>query len=121
VVTEELKTAGKPAKIVLTVNKTQINNSWDDVAFITAKIYDVNGNLCPNADELVQFDITGAGFIDAVDNGNVASHEMYKATQRHAYRGACIALVKANQANGKITIKATADGLESSSINVEVK
>jgi beta-galactosidase len=121
VVTEELKTAGKPAKIVLTVNKTQINNSWDDVAFVTAKIYDVNGNLCPNADELVQFDITGAGFINAVDNGNVASHEMYKATQRHAYRGACIALVKANQPSGKITIKATAVGLESSSINVEVK
>jgi beta-galactosidase len=121
VVTEELKTAGKPAKIVLSVDKTQIKNTWDDVAFVTAKIYDVEGNLCPNADELVKFEITGAGFITAVDNGNVASHELYKATQRHAYRGSCIAFVKANEPNGKITVKVTAAGLEGSSINLEVK
>ena len=121
VVTEELKTAGKPAKIVLSVDKTQIKNIWDDVAFVTAKIYDAEGNLCPNADELIKFDISGPGFITAVDNGNVASHELYKATQRHAYRGACIALVKANEPNGKMTVKATAAGLEGSSISIEVK
>ncbi len=121
VVSEELKTAGKPAKIVLSVNKNQIKNSWDDVVFVTAKIYDSNGNLCPNADDLVKFEITGTGFITAVDNGNVASHELYKASQRHAYRGSCMALVKANEPNGKITVKATAPGLESSSISIEVK
>ncbi len=121
VASEEFKTAGKPAKVVLSVNKNLLSNTWDDVAFVTAKVYDSEGNLCPNADELVRFDITGAGFITAVDNGNIASHEMYKAMQRHAYRGICVALVKANQPLGKITVKATADGLTGSSISLEVK
>lgn len=121
VATEEFKTAGKPAKVMLSVNKSQINNNWDDVAFVTANVYDVDGNLCPNADDLIKFDIEGPGFIVAVDNGNVASHEMYKATQRHAYRGSCLALVKANQPSGKITIKATANGVMGSSIILEVK
>lgn len=121
VVSEEFKTAGKPAKVVLSVNKNYINNTWDDVAFVTAKVYDADGNFCPNADELIKFNISGAGFITAVDNGNIASHEMYKATQRHAYRGVCIALVKANQPLGKITVKATADGLVESSISLEIK
>ncbi|MEJ5995697.1 glycoside hydrolase family 2 TIM barrel-domain containing protein [Pedobacter sp. Du54] len=121
VTSEEFKTAGKPEKVVLSVNKNQINNTWDDVAFVTAMIYDADGNVCPNADELIKFDITGAGFITAVDNGNIASHEPYKALQRHAYRGVCIALVKANQPLGKITVKATADGLLGSSVSLEVK
>ena len=70
---------------------------------------------------LIKFDISGAGFITAVDNGNIASHEMYKASQRHAYRGVCIALVKANQPFGKVIVKATADGLTGSAVSLEVK
>ena len=121
VTSEEFKTAGKPAKVVLSVNKNQLKNIWDDVAFVTAKVYDAEGNLCPNADDLIKFDVSGAGFITAVDNGNIASHEPYKAAQRHAYRGVCIALVKANQPLGKITVKATADGLAGSTLSLEVK
>ncbi|TCD05622.1 DUF4982 domain-containing protein [Pedobacter frigidisoli] len=116
---EELKTARPPAKIVLSVDKSKIGNSWDDVAFVTAKIYDEKGNICPNADNLIKFTISGAGIIDAVDNGNIASHEMYKAQQRHAYHGVVMANVKGN-AIGNIEIKATADGLENASIKIEV-
>ena len=119
VATEELLTAGPPAKIILTVDKAKLNNNWDDLAFVTAKIYDAKGILCPNADHLVKFTITGTGYIDAVDNGNVASHEMYKASQRHAYRGACVAYVK-GIALGTVNVVATAEGLESGSIKLEV-
>jgi beta-galactosidase len=116
---EELKTAGAPAKIVLSVDKTKITSNWDDVAFVTAKIYDANGNICPNADQLIKFTISGSGIIDAVDNGNIASHEMYKATQRHAYQGVCMANIKGNVA-GNVEVKASADGLEAASIKLEV-
>jgi len=119
VASEELKTAGPPAKIVLTTDKIKIKNTWDDVAFVTAKIYDEKGNLCPNADHLIKFTISGTGAIDAVDNGNIASHEMYKAQQRHAYHGVAMANIKGNAA-GNIEIKASADGLEGGAIKLEV-
>jgi len=119
VTTEELKTAGVPAKIVLSVDKNKIGNTWDDVAFVTAKIYDANGNICPNADQLIKFTITGSGVIDAVDNGNINSHEMYKATQRHAYKGVCMAFIKGN-APGNIEVKASADGLDGAAVKLEV-
>lgn len=119
VVNEELKTAGQPAKIVLTVDRNKIGNSWDDVAFVKATIVDANGNICPNADNLVQFSIAGSGIIDAVDNGNVMSHEMYKALQRHAYRGVCLANIKGNKP-GTIEIKASAEGLSGGTIKLEV-
>lgn len=108
-----------PAKIILSVDKNKISNSWDDVAFVTAKIYDENGNICPNADQLIKFTISGSGIIDAVDNGNITSHEMYKATQRHAYQGVCMANIKGNMP-GTVEIKASADGLESGAIKLEV-
>lgn len=116
---EELKTAGPPAKIVLSVDKNKISNSWNDVAFVTAKIYDENGNICPNADQLIKFTISDSGIIDAVDNGNITSHEIYKATQRHAYQGVCMANIKGNTP-GTVEIKASADGLESGAIKLEV-
>lgn len=119
VASEELKTAGPPAKIVLTVDKTKIKNTWDDVAFVTAKIYDEKGNFCPNADQLIKFTISGTGVIDAVDNGNIASHEMYKAQQRHAYHGVVMANIKGNAA-GNIEVKASAEGLEGGAIKLEV-
>jgi beta-galactosidase len=119
VATEELKTAGQPAKIVLTVDKNKMNNSWDDVAFVKATILDANGNICPNADNLIQFSISGAGVIDAVDNGNVISHEMYKADKRHAYRGVCLANIKGNK-TGSIEVKASAEGLSGGTIKLEV-
>jgi len=120
VATEELKTAGKPTKVVLSVDKSKINTTWDDLAYVTAKIYDSNDNLCPNADHLIKFNIQGAGNIAAVDNGNIASHEAYKSSQRHAYKGQCVAIIKGN-AKGNIEIQATADGLESAILKIGVQ
>ena len=117
---EELKTAGPPARILLTVDKNKIGNHWDEVAFVMAKVYDEQGNICPNADHLIKFTITGPAVIDALDNGNIASHEMYKAQQRHAYRGVVMANIKGSGV-GNIEIKATADGLEGGSIKLMVE
>lgn len=119
VVTEELKTAGPPKKIVLTVDQSKINTSWDDLAFVTAKVYDANGNLCTNSDHLIKFNVSAPAYIYAVDNGNVASHEIYKAYQRHAYRGTCVAYIKGS-ATGTATITATADGLASATLTLQI-
>lgn len=116
---EELKTAGPPAIIVLSSDRTAIGHNWDEVAFVTAKVYDANGNLCPNADHLIKFTISGAT-IDAVDNGNTASHESYKATERHAYHGVTMAMVKGKKA-GLAEIKATSEGLESATLKITIQ
>jgi beta-galactosidase len=111
VATDELKTAGEPAKIILTANKSKVGNNWDDVSFITATIVDANGVTCPNSDKLIKFSINGSGVIAAVDNADRNDHDPYQATERKTYKGTCIALVKAKAPTGKITIKASAPGL----------
>jgi len=121
VATDELKTAGAPAAILLTVDKSTITKDWDDVSYVTAKVVDTNGIICPNADKLISFGISESGKIIAVDNGNVTSHETYKATERHTYNGQCIAIVRAKTTTGKIIVTANCPELKSGSVLIEIK
>lgn len=118
-VTDELKTAGEPAKIILTVDHPKINNDWDDVAYVTATIVDANGVPCPRADKIVTFSIIGAGVIAATDNGDVANQDVHTSPVRHTFNGKCIALIKGNGI-GNTTVKATSPGLAGSDIAIEI-
>lgn len=120
VAVEELKTAGEPAKVLLTADKSKIANNWDDVSYITATIVDANGVPCPLADKTVTFTVAGAGVITATDNGSLANQESMTSPERHTYHGTCIAIIKANAPLGKITVKANVVGLESGSVTLDV-
>jgi len=107
----ELRTAGKPVKILLEVDRPALTTDWDDVAFVTATVVDANGVTVPVAADLISFRITGPGVIAAVDNGDNRSVEPFQATGRRAYQGRCHAMVKAKSSRGTITISASAPGL----------
>jgi beta-galactosidase len=117
---EELRTAGEPAKIILTADKSKIANSWDDVSYITATVVDAKGVPCPVADKIITFSAEGAGVISATDNGDLANQETYTSPTRHSYKGLCIAIIKANAPSGKIIVKATAAGLAEGTVTVDV-
>ena len=121
VVEQELTTAGEPAKIVLSVDKTQLQNSWDDVLYVTATVTDANGLPCLNATNKITFSAEGPAVVAAVDNADLASSEPYQAKERWAYKGKCIAIIKANAAEGNIKITASSNDLQSASINITVK
>lgn len=116
----ELKTAGKPAKILLTIDKNSIQNNWDDVVFAEVKIVDENGVLVPNANDLISFQVSGSGTIAAVDSFDNNSIEPFQTTKRKAYNGFCFAMLKANADKGNIKLTATADGLKSASVSIKV-
>lgn len=118
VATHELRTAGKPAKIILTADRSRVAPTWDDVSYITAKIVDENGVLVPNANDLVLFSVAGPGAVAAVDSGDNSSHEPFQASQRRAYQGLCFAMLKARAPRGRITITASACGLASAKVTI---
>jgi beta-galactosidase len=112
----ELRTAGKPVKIVLERDQTRLAPAWDDVAFVTATIADQNGIPVPAASDMISFTITGPGVIAAVDSADNSSVEPFQAAERRAYQGRCYAMVKARAAHGKIVLTASAVGLKRASI-----
>lgn len=109
---EEINTAGKPYKINLSVDRSEIAANGVDLAYVTVRIEDKNGNLCPMADNLVQFELDGVGEIAGVDNGNAATTEPFQANHRKAFSGMCLAIIKSTENSGEITLSAKSKRLK---------
>jgi beta-galactosidase len=114
----ELRTAGKSAKILLSVDRNKLSPAWDDVSAVTVSVVDENGVLIPTANDLISFQVSGPAVIAGVDNGDNGSQEPFHANERRALQGRCVAFLKATAEHGKITFTATAPGLMASSINL---
>lgn len=121
VLMKEVSTAGPAYKIELTADRKIIAAGGDDLSFITVKVLDKNGNLVPDAANLVQFELTGAGSIAGVDNGNQTSMESFKDNKRKAFNGLCLAVIKSGHTKGNIGLKATAVGLQPAQVNITAK
>lgn len=121
VLTREIRTAGKPAKIELMPDRDTINANGDDLSFITAKIVDADGNLVPYANNLITFSISGAGTIAGTNNGYEADLESFKDHQHKAYNGLCLVVVQSKEKPGEITLTASAEELSPSSLVIESK
>ena len=109
---DEVRTAGAPARIKLVPDRTIIQSDGDDLSFITARIEDKDGNLCPTADNLVHFEVAGSGSIAAVDNGNAATVEPFQADHRKAFNGLALLIVRSHAGQpGQIRVIATGENL----------
>jgi beta-galactosidase len=121
VMTQVIHTAGEPAKIKLTADRSVIKADGKDLSFITVDILDADGNLVPYADNMVQFGLTGNVFIAGVDNGCQTSHEPFKANYRKAFNGKCLVVLQSTGKPGSILMKATSEGLEEAIIDIRAK
>ena len=116
---QEIHTAGEPAQIRLTPDRSTIKSNGTDLSFVTVEILDKDGNLCPNADNLVQFEISGNGFIAGVDNGSPISLERFKDNKRKAFYGKCLVVLQNNGKKGTIKLDAVSEGLKRAHIDIK--
>lgn len=116
-VTDELKSAGAATQLVVDADQRALSAAWDDVSVVRVNVADENGVTNPNASDEVTFSIDGPGKIMAVDNADLDSHETFRGDKRKAYRGTCIAVIKAT-GMGEITVKAEAAGLKGAAVEI---
>jgi beta-galactosidase len=112
ILTQEIKTAGTPAKIVLEADRNTIAADGKDLSFVTVKVLDAQGTLVPHADNLIHFNISGEGKIVGVDNGLQTSEESFKADKRKAFNGLCLAVIQSTEKAGRIILRATSEGMK---------
>jgi beta-galactosidase len=121
VLTEEVKTAGEPYKLVLKADRNTIAADGKDLSFVEVNIIDKNGVLVPNANNLVRFSLNGPAFIAGVDSGDPVSMESFKGNQHTALNGKALCILQSNGKKGNVTLTATADGIQSQTIQVITK
>jgi len=120
--TAEVRTAGKPARISLIPDRAVIRADGRDLCFVTVRIEDSQGNLCPLAGNLVRFQVTGAGRIAAVGNGNAATVEPFQADHRKAFNGLCLLIVRSIRGRpGQVHVSASSAGLGSADATLKTQ
>lgn len=120
VLTREIRTAGEPARIMLIPDRSALHADGTDLSFVTVEIQDKDGNLVPDADNLLRFTVEGDGFIAGTDNGDQNDPVSLKKPERHAFYGKAMAVVQNTGKAGTIRLKATAEGLPDAIVEIKV-
>lgn len=116
----ENKTTGKPYAIKICPVSSSIKNDGHDTAILNFCVVDKRGRVVPTADNHLKFEVIGDGIIRGVGNGNPNSHESDVLPERDLFAGWCQALVMSKIGAKNIKVIATAKGLESAEIDLDV-
>lgn len=116
---KEIHTAGKPDRIELIPDRRVIQADGKDLSFVTVRIVDKDGNLCPDAQHLVKFRVKGKGSYRAGANGDPTSLELFHVPQMHVFNGMMTAIVQSTEEAGTAVLEASAKGLRKASVAIE--
>jgi len=116
---DQLDTIGKPFALDLTTRRRKLTADGEDITVVEVAVVDDKGRIVPDASDTVTFTVNGAGEVAGVGNGDPSSHEPDKASQRQAFQGRCVVLIRAKEAPGRITLQATAPGLRPMKMTLE--
>ena len=109
-------TAGKPHHLELVADRTGLVADGKDLAYITVRVVDKDGNLCPSDNRLVSFSVKGAGRYRAAANGDATSLDLFHLPKMPAFNGQLTAIVQSTEQSGEIVFEAKAKGLRTGKI-----
>ena len=117
----EVHTAGEPCRLELSADRQTICADGKDLSFVTVRVVDRAGNLCPDAAPEVSFRVTGAGGFRAAANGDPTCLEPFHHPRMKAFKGQLVAIVRSGERPGKIGFEASAEGLRKARLEISVK
>ncbi|WP_287678009.1 glycoside hydrolase family 2 TIM barrel-domain containing protein [Bacteroides sp.] len=116
-----VRTAGKPHHIELSTDYPLLKADGKDLAYVTLKIVDKDGNLCPTDGRLVNFKVKGAGKYRASANGDPTCLDLFHLPRMHAFSGMLTVIVQSGEKSGEIELQASAKGVKTGKITIKVK
>ena len=116
---KSVRTAGDPYALELIPARKSITADGKDLLYVTVRIVDRDGNLCPLDSRKVHFDVSGAGEFRAVANGDPTCLELFHLPEMSAFGGMLTVIVQSKDKAGRITLKASADGLRDGVLKIK--
>ncbi|HAD01985.1 MAG TPA: beta-galactosidase, partial [Porphyromonadaceae bacterium] len=118
---KEIRTAGKPHRIELSADRSELSANGKDLSFINVRVVDKDGNLIPDATNQIEFKVKGAGSYRAAANGNSVSLELFHHPRMKLFSGQLTAIVQSGDKAGEITFEATTKGLKGAKLKIVTK
>lgn len=115
---EVLHTPSDPAAVVLTSDKETLLADGRDIAFVEISTEDVNGIPVGNARNLIRVEVSGAGRLVGLDNGDSTDYDSYKGDNRRLFSGKLLAMIESTLEPGEITVRAYSEGLENAELRL---
>lgn len=116
-----VRTAGKPHHLEVVADRTALSADGKDLAYITVRVVDKDGNLCPADDRLISFTVKGAGSFRAAANGDATCLDLFHLPRMHAFSGQLTAIVQSGAESGNLVFEAKAKGVKAGKLTLEVK
>lgn len=116
-----IRTAGRPHHLEVIADRKLLAADGKDLAYLTIRVVDKDGNLCPDATNLVKFSVKGAGTYRAAANGDPTSLDLFHLKQMPAFSGQLTAIVQAGEAAGELVFEAKSKGLKSAKVTIRTE
>ena len=118
---DEIITAGSPAQIRLTPEKTIMHSDGHNLIFVGIEILDQNGVLIPDAEVALTAHVSGKAYLAGFGSANPVTEENYTDETAITYRGRAMAILRAGFQSGRTTISISAEGFDAVSDDFDVK
>jgi beta-galactosidase/beta-glucuronidase len=105
-----VRTAGAPARLELKADRATPKADGMDLCYVTVRLLDAEGNLCPLAMNGLTFQTEGAAVFMGVANGDQMGHDSLTDETHPLFYGQAVAVLRSRPGqSGEATLKVTAD------------
>ena len=115
---EALHTPSDPAAVVMSSDRETILADGRDIAFVEISVTDSSGIPVGNARNRIRVEVSGAGRLVGLDNGDSTDYDSYKGNNRRLFSGKLLAMVESTLEPGNITVRAYSEGLETAELTL---
>ncbi|MBM6993148.1 MAG: DUF4982 domain-containing protein [Prevotella sp.] len=115
----ELSTASTPTGMRLTADRLSVKADAQGLSFVTVELTDSAGHLSPNADTMLSFSVEGPGTLLATGTADIKDTVSYATTQRRAWKGRALAVIRSTTKAGNIRLRVSASGMQPQTVNIK--
>lgn len=114
-------TSGKGYQLHVEADRTVLDKSGEDLAYLTVSVVDKQGNPVPTESRSVKVDVKGAGKFRAMANGDPTSLELFHQPRMKLFSGKLTAIVESGTEAGDVEVTVSAKGLKPATIRLRVE
>jgi len=117
-VSDTLTTSYAPYALAMNPDRREVGKD-DRIVQITTSVLDSAGELNPNSNAMVNYQLDGPGRIRVIDNGDLADHTPYGSTSKKIRKGKQLLILQAGSEPGDLVVSATSEGLRPSQVKIK--